>query len=124
MMMPSVEIEEGRGSLKKKRFVPLWEEWEIFQKTINGKETPALKKHIEEIFGASTFRSPDLFNDIQLGTVEGIPLYHEFQDLPVREQAKYLAYTKISSMTKIMERHYELLARNHQQMIDKLKKNS
>ena len=118
-MMPSVEIEEGRGAFKVKRFVSLDQEWDEMHKMLNGKETTAMLAHKRELFGVSNFQHTDLFMDVQLGVVEGVPSYHVFQELSVRVQAKYLAYIRTSSMVKILERHYDVLDRNYRKMIKK-----
>jgi hypothetical protein len=118
--MPSFEIEEGRGQLRRKRLIPLSEEWEHMQDMIGGDRSPQKDAHRKKLFGSTTIQNTDMFIDIQLGAVEGIPSYHDFQELDLHIRAKYLAFARLSSMSKIIDRHHDILEANYRKMLAKI----
>jgi hypothetical protein len=71
-------------------------------------KSDAMVKYKEELLGSGTdFRSPDLYNEMELGK-EVAGTYLLFLKQPIRMQAKLIAQHYLSNMVEIVKRHDRL----------------
>ncbi len=119
LLMPSVKIKRVKDGVLKELIIPLIERWEEVNEQIN-KDTPQAKKHREKLFGNdSKIKTGELFGEIALCKRDGMPEYHVFKSLPIRDRARYIAFATLDSIKEIVERHEALLKENAEAQIAK-----
>jgi hypothetical protein len=117
--MPTLKVTKIIDRKKVEHHVPLIEKWREIQAMLEG-DSPAVKEHREKLFGSpGDIDTNGIFGEISLCKRDGMPPYHEFKSLPIRERARYIAFASVDSMKEIVERHNKIMKDNMKSQLGK-----